>query len=249
MFRNRLYSTLNIYFLHTTLLQKKTLRSDDNAYLNTNTILCYRNDRCCTVVVHGKSVERFNRKHPFCYHRRLITEDCILLHCRYCLLLKLVTRTTTTTTTTMKIATPPLVVSISSEMKSIRMYSNGLISLRWMAGILHAASLRVILDFSSQSGNIYPKVRTYWCVHFASNQPAPHGNILTHYGGPASTSDCDLFPNKGTEDIYRMCNIITFDQRCVGRSIPSFYNNECMTKMPAKMPAKMPEMKRVSGSI
>ena len=101
-------------------------------------------------------------------------------------------------------------------------------------GDIKCGFLKRNLGFFNQSWNIYPKGRTYCTgvLTLHQIQPAPHGNILTHYGGPASTSDCDLFPNKGTEDIYRMCNIITFDQRGVGRSTPSFYNNECIAKMP-----------------
>ena len=99
------------------------------------------------------------------------------------------------------------------------------------SGDVTCGFLKSNLGFFNQSGNIYPKVRTYWCIHFASIQPAPLGNILSHCGGPGSTSDCKLF-TFGAEDIYKMYNIITFDQRGVGRSTPSFYNNECAAKMP-----------------
>ena len=86
-------------------------------------------------------------------------------------------------------------------------------------GDITCGFLKSNLGFFNQSRNIYPKVRTYWCVvHFASIQPAPLGNILTHCGGPGSASDCDLFSNKGTEDIYRMYNIITFPQDITGLS-------------------------------
>jgi uncharacterized surface protein with fasciclin (FAS1) repeats len=98
------------------------------------------------------------------------------------------------------------------------------------SGDVTCGFLKSNLGFFNQSGNIYPKVRTYWCVHFASIQPAPLGNMLNHCGGPGTTSNCNLFGQKWAEDIHKMYNIISFDQRGVGRSTPSFYNNECMAK-------------------
>mmetsp|Transcript_30101 Transcript_30101/g.64558 ORF Transcript_30101/g.64558 Transcript_30101/m.64558 type:complete len:625 (+) Transcript_30101:146-2020(+) len=76
----------------------------------------------------------------------------------------------------------------------------------------------------------YPKVKVYVCVKFAEVQPAPRGNMAVHCGGPGSLSDCvyamgsEMFlgPSAGTY------NVISFDQRGMGRSEPTFVVDECM---------------------
>ncbi|KAL7525747.1 hypothetical protein ACHAWF_001492, partial [Thalassiosira exigua] len=78
-------------------------------------------------------------------------------------------------------------------------------------------------------GANYPNVEVYFCVRFATVQPAPRGNIIGHCGGPGTLSACginmvelDLDPD--TADSY---NIIGFDQRGMGRSMPTFIVKEC----------------------
>lgn len=72
----------------------------------------------------------------------------------------------------------------------------------------------------------YPTVRTYFCMNFSSIQPAPKGNLFTHCGGPGSLSDCPMggVLSQGNLDNY---NIITVDQRGLGRSSPNFAHAEC----------------------
>ncbi|CAB9510457.1 Secreted [Seminavis robusta] len=75
----------------------------------------------------------------------------------------------------------------------------------------------------------YPKVEVYVCMRFAENQPAPKGNIFTHCGGPGSLSECGIrFTTRFLdEDVVKDYNLISIDQRGVGRSWPSFVHEEC----------------------
>ncbi len=38
---------------------------------------------------------------------------------------------------------------------------------------------------------VYPMVKTYVCITFATEQPAPRGNVAVHCGGPGSLSLCN----------------------------------------------------------
>ncbi|CAB9525991.1 Secreted [Seminavis robusta] len=76
---------------------------------------------------------------------------------------------------------------------------------------------------------IYPTVEVYVCMRFAENQPAPKGNLFSHCGGPGSLSGCGLgvpFEYLGPE-IANDYNLISIDQRGMGRSWPSFVQEEC----------------------
>ena len=68
------------------------------------------------------------------------------------------------------------------------------------------------------------------CVKFASIQPAPKGNLAVHCGGPGSLSICAYIMG-GEEylgaDNVDQYNVISFDQRGMGRSEPSFVVDEC----------------------
>jgi hypothetical protein len=44
----------------------------------------------------------------------------------------------------------------------------------------------------AEPGVNYPIIKVYICVKFATNQPAPSGNIVTHCGGPSTTSGCGI---------------------------------------------------------
>lgn len=76
----------------------------------------------------------------------------------------------------------------------------------------------------------YPTVDVYVCVQFATNQPAPKGNMAVHCGGPGSLSDCVNNMGHPTSlgfDNADNYNVIAFDQRGMGRSTPSFFVPEC----------------------
>uniref|UniRef100_A0A7S2A9B8 AB hydrolase-1 domain-containing protein n=1 Tax=Trieres chinensis TaxID=1514140 RepID=A0A7S2A9B8_TRICV len=72
----------------------------------------------------------------------------------------------------------------------------------------------------------YPTIEVYFCMRFAENQPASKGYLATHCGGPGSLSDCPIYYEIGEENLKNY-NIITFDQRGMGRSWPSFAHEEC----------------------
>lgn len=76
---------------------------------------------------------------------------------------------------------------------------------------------------------VYPTVDVYVCVKFAEIQPAPRGNIAVHCGGPCTTSDCIYL--MGGEysmgEAHSTYNVISFDQRGMGRSTPTFFVEEC----------------------
>ncbi|KAL7507236.1 hypothetical protein ACHAXN_004424 [Cyclotella atomus] len=78
----------------------------------------------------------------------------------------------------------------------------------------------------------YPIVETYVCITFATEQPAPRGNLAVHCGGPGGLSLCvygiwlDL-----DEEARSTYNIIGFDQRGMGRSTPTFTIPECAVQM------------------
>jgi pimeloyl-ACP methyl ester carboxylesterase len=57
------------------------------------------------------------------------------------------------------------------------------------------------------------------CVKFASIQPAPKGNLAVHCGGPGSLS-------LGADSVDQY-NVISFDQRGMGQSEPTFGVDEC----------------------
>lgn len=78
----------------------------------------------------------------------------------------------------------------------------------------------------------YPIVETYVCVTFASEQPAPRGNIAVHCGGPGSLSVCVYgFWLDFDEEARSTYNIIGFDQRGMGRSKPTFIVPECVAQL------------------
>ena len=61
----------------------------------------------------------------------------------------------------------------------------------------------------------YPQISVYVCVQFATNQPAPKGNLFVHCGGPSTLSDCiyvmgneQVLGEKNFEDY----NVISIDQ-------------------------------------
>lgn len=69
------------------------------------------------------------------------------------------------------------------------------------------------------------------CVRFADNQPAPKGNVAGHCGGPGSLTTCVYFAAMYMgEDNPENYNIISFDQRGMGRSEPTFVVEECLLK-------------------
>jgi len=68
----------------------------------------------------------------------------------------------------------------------------------------------------AEPGVNYPIIKVYICMKFATNQPAPKGNIVVHCGGPGSTSGCGI-DLMGTEDSIGKdnaanYNIISIDQ-------------------------------------
>lgn len=79
---------------------------------------------------------------------------------------------------------------------------------------------------------VYPIVRTYVCVTFATQQPAPRGNMAVHCGGPGGLSLCNykiwLDLDEEARSTY---NLIGFDQRGMGRSTPTFVIPECAVHM------------------
>jgi len=80
-------------------------------------------------------------------------------------------------------------------------------------------------------GVVYPMVKVYTCVRFADNQPAPKGNVAGHCGGPGSLTTCVYFAAMYMgEDNPENYNIISFDQRGMGRSEPTFVVEECLLK-------------------
>ncbi|EJK49871.1 hypothetical protein THAOC_31214 [Thalassiosira oceanica] len=76
----------------------------------------------------------------------------------------------------------------------------------------------------------FPGVKVYVCVKFATEQPAPRGNLAVHCGGPGSLSNC-VYNMGGKAKLGEVAattyNVIAFDQRGMGRSKPSFYAEEC----------------------
>ena len=78
---------------------------------------------------------------------------------------------------------------------------------------------------------VYPMVKTYVCITFATQQPAPRGNMAVHCGGPGGLSLCNysiwLQLDEESRSTY---NIIGFDQRGMGRSEPTFMIPECTGK-------------------
>ena len=90
-------------------------------------------------------------------------------------------------------------------------------------GFLHA-------DLGLLPNVTYPKVKVYVCIKFAKNQPAPRGNLAVHCGGPESLTSCvDGMggPNAIGFDNPDNYNVISFDQRGMGQSEPSFMVKEC----------------------
>eukprot|EP00986_Skeletonema_menzelii_P009736 scaffold4513_cov133-Skeletonema_menzelii.AAC.1 len=63
------------------------------------------------------------------------------------------------------------------------------------------------------------------CVKFAEQQPASHGNLAVHWGGPSTLSESVVtgYINKALASF----NIIGFDQRGFGRSLPTHVRPEC----------------------
>jgi hypothetical protein len=69
----------------------------------------------------------------------------------------------------------------------------------------------------AEPGVNYPVIKVYICMKFATNQPAPSGNIVVHCGGPGATSNCiDSGFMGGENDIGKdnvaNYNIIGIDQ-------------------------------------
>ena len=60
----------------------------------------------------------------------------------------------------------------------------------------------------------YPLVSVYVCMHFASIQPAPKGNMFVHCGGPGTLSDCIyvLMGSYINEEMLDHYNILSIDQ-------------------------------------
>jgi pimeloyl-ACP methyl ester carboxylesterase len=75
----------------------------------------------------------------------------------------------------------------------------------------------------------YPKVNVYFCMTFAKSQPAKFGTIITHCGGPGSLSGCAnvAYPKELGPDVMENYNVVGVDQRGLGRSLPSFMNENC----------------------
>jgi len=79
---------------------------------------------------------------------------------------------------------------------------------------------------------VYPMVKTYVCITFATQQPAPRGNMAVHCGGPGGLSLCNYsIWLKLDEEARSTYNIIGFDQRGMGRSMPTFMVPECAVHM------------------
>lgn len=75
---------------------------------------------------------------------------------------------------------------------------------------------------------VYPDVKVYVCVTFATQQPAPRGNLAIHCGGPGSLTLCNyVMALQLDDDVKSSYNIIGFDQRGMGRSEPTFVIPEC----------------------
>jgi len=78
----------------------------------------------------------------------------------------------------------------------------------------------------------YPVVKTYVCVTFATQQPAPRGNMAVHCGGPGGLTLCNykiwLDLDEEARSTY---NLIGFDQRGMGRSEPTFIVPECAVQL------------------
>lgn len=91
-------------------------------------------------------------------------------------------------------------------------------------GFLHAP-----LDWEVDEVDIvYPMVKVYVCVTFATQQPAPRGNMAVHCGGPGSLTLCNYVMALQLDDeVKSSYNIIGFDQRGMGRSEPTFVIEEC----------------------
>mmetsp|Transcript_17538 Transcript_17538/g.38236 ORF Transcript_17538/g.38236 Transcript_17538/m.38236 type:complete len:650 (+) Transcript_17538:164-2113(+) len=79
---------------------------------------------------------------------------------------------------------------------------------------------------------VYPIVKTYVCVTFATQQPAPRGNLAVHCGGPGGLSLCNYAIWLDLDEEARSTyNIIGFDQRGMGRSEPTFVVPECAAQL------------------
>ena len=73
----------------------------------------------------------------------------------------------------------------------------------------------------------YPTVQTYFCVRFAEQQPTSQ-YLVTHCGGPTSTSSCIMYSYLKPKVYTQEYNIVIIDQRGVGRSGPvSFFRETC----------------------
>jgi pimeloyl-ACP methyl ester carboxylesterase len=78
----------------------------------------------------------------------------------------------------------------------------------------------------------FPSIQTYFCVRFANNVQPVYVNapwLAVHCGGPGTLSDCSAkmegsYLSSTMMDTY---NVISFDQRGMGRSWPSFAHDEC----------------------
>lgn len=78
----------------------------------------------------------------------------------------------------------------------------------------------------------YPIVKTYVCVTFATQQPAPRGNMAVHCGGPGGLSLCNYaIWLQLDEEARSTYNLIGFDQRGMGRSQPTFVVPECAVQV------------------
>jgi hypothetical protein len=74
----------------------------------------------------------------------------------------------------------------------------------------------------------YPKVNVYVCMTFAKKQPARKGTIFKHCGGPGSLSACpSFFLPSMDETMTDDFNVVSIDQRGLGRSWPTFMIPEC----------------------
>ena len=68
-------------------------------------------------------------------------------------------------------------------------------------------------SLGTEPGVTYPKIKVYVCVKFATNQPAPNGNLFVHCGGPGALSQCvDVVDKYIGQDILDSYNIIGIDQ-------------------------------------
>jgi len=73
-----------------------------------------------------------------------------------------------------------------------------------------------------------PRIKVYVCMRFSKKQdPDTADTLFVHCGGPGSVTECSM----GTDDDGMgggwEGNILTIDQRGLGRSLPSFFNEDC----------------------